>query len=71
MDPIVQAGIDGLKRLATRVVAAGVEEVAGTVEEALDAGRARVQRVRSNAKRIRARVSGAYANDPYGFERSR
>lgn len=74
MDPIVREGLELLKRLGTRVVARGAEEVADTAEALLNEGRRRVGVVKSNARRIRERSYDPVsriddADEPYGFRR--
>jgi hypothetical protein len=74
VDDLVREGLGLLKRLGTRVVAAGAEEVADSIDSALEAGRKRVRAVRANARKIR---EGSYSqarkidddDEPYGFSK--
>ena len=73
-DPMVGQALDALKdaakRMATRLIARGAEEIAESAESLLEEGKRRVRIVKANAQRIRAKARRELPDiDPYGFKR--
>ena len=74
VEDIVREGFGLLRKLGTRVIAAGAEEVADSLDRALETGRKRVRQVKANARRIRERAYEPVGriddqDDPFGFHR--